>query len=469
MSKRSVAGRGRHDVAGAGEDVHLEDGLVRQSAAEAGRLDAQPAHGAAERDRAQLRHDVGDEPAGQGRVDEVLVGAHALDVGGLRLVVDRDHAAQAGDVESGRVGRGTRAEEVGGLLGQAHGLARGMPSYDARRRPTACGMLAPSAPSPAITRPTYRVGRTRSRARRPRVEAAVAAVEPGAQPRARPRRAGRRGSARGPRCPRRPRAGRASRRAVRWCGSSRSSASAARAWSPSTYAARPMRQVGQQLGGAGHLERPLRCGRGGAGRRRRPAVARASATWAPRKVNGTPSSIGGRPASLTARRLGVGGRRDVPEQLAAPQQGRPVDQPAARQWRRRSPGSAPARPRRRRAPGGAGRRARPGGPRTRRPGRCRAASRRATRGRRRGRRTRSTRAPSGGRPGSRSDPARGLRVASRWAVSRSPRSWAAIAEEAQQHRRPRRRAPCERAAALARPRSGPSGSVPMIEQERRDA
>ncbi len=51
---------------------------------EARRLDAEPGHCAAEGDGAQLRDDVRDQPVRQGRVDEVLVGAHALHVGGQR-------------------------------------------------------------------------------------------------------------------------------------------------------------------------------------------------------------------------------------------------------------------------------------------------------------------------------------------------------------------------------------------------
>ena len=80
-----------------------------QPVAEAGRLDAEPGDRAAERDRAQLRHHVRDQAVGQRRVDEVLVGAHALHVGGPRVAVDRDHAVQPGDVEARRRGRRPRA------------------------------------------------------------------------------------------------------------------------------------------------------------------------------------------------------------------------------------------------------------------------------------------------------------------------------------------------------------------------
>ncbi len=99
-----VARPGGDHLARAGEHVHLRDRLVRQSVAEAGRLDAEAGHGAAERDRAQLRHHHRDQSVRQGRVDEVLVGAHALHVGGAGRRVDLDHAGQAGDVEAGRGG-----------------------------------------------------------------------------------------------------------------------------------------------------------------------------------------------------------------------------------------------------------------------------------------------------------------------------------------------------------------------------
>ena len=82
MSNRSSPGPGRDHLAGAGEHVHLEHRLVRQPVAEAGRLDAEAGDRAAEGDRPQLRDDERDQPVRQGRVDEVLVGAHALHLGG---------------------------------------------------------------------------------------------------------------------------------------------------------------------------------------------------------------------------------------------------------------------------------------------------------------------------------------------------------------------------------------------------
>ena len=123
MSNRSSPGPGGHHLAGAGEDVHLLDRLVRQPAAEARRLDPEPGHRPAERDGLELRHDVRDQAVRQRRVDEVLVGAHALHLGGLALRVDLDDAVEAADVEPGGAAPGPGAEQVGGLLGQPHGFA----------------------------------------------------------------------------------------------------------------------------------------------------------------------------------------------------------------------------------------------------------------------------------------------------------------------------------------------------------
>ena len=119
-----VVGPGGDHLAGAGEDVELEDGVVRQPAAEARRLDAQPGDRAAEGDGAQLRHDQRDQPVRQRRVDEVLVGAHALHVGGPPRDVDRDHAVEARHVQPGCAGGDPRPEQVGRLLGQPHRRAR---------------------------------------------------------------------------------------------------------------------------------------------------------------------------------------------------------------------------------------------------------------------------------------------------------------------------------------------------------
>ena len=45
-------------------------------------------------------------------VDQPLVRAHALDVGGSGDRIDLEHAVEAADVETGDAGRGARAEQV---------------------------------------------------------------------------------------------------------------------------------------------------------------------------------------------------------------------------------------------------------------------------------------------------------------------------------------------------------------------
>ncbi len=93
----------RDDLAGSGEDVHLEHRLVRHPVAEGGRLDAQAGDRTSERDRLQLRDDERSEPEGQRRGHEVLVGAHPGDVGRPGHRVDLDDARQPGGVEAGGV------------------------------------------------------------------------------------------------------------------------------------------------------------------------------------------------------------------------------------------------------------------------------------------------------------------------------------------------------------------------------
>ena len=98
-----LAGRCCEHITGAGEDVHLEHRLVRQSIAERRRLDAEAGDGAAERDGLELRHHEGGEPVGQRRGDEVLVGAHAGHISRARLGIDRDDVRQPRGVEPRRV------------------------------------------------------------------------------------------------------------------------------------------------------------------------------------------------------------------------------------------------------------------------------------------------------------------------------------------------------------------------------
>ena len=156
-------GTGGDDLAGAGEDVHLEDRLVGQPAAEGRRLDAQTGHRSPERDGLELGDDERHEAVGQGGVDEPLVGAHALDVRRARDRVDRDDAVETRHVET-RGGRGRPgAEEVGRPLGQPH-----------RRRPAgwrgSCGPAArrPRRGLPPARRARPRASRTASPRRPPR-------------------------------------------------------------------------------------------------------------------------------------------------------------------------------------------------------------------------------------------------------------------------------------------------------------
>ncbi len=129
-------GAGRDDLARAGEDVHLQDRLVGQAAAERRRLDAEAGHRTAQGDGLELGHHQRRQSVGQGRLHEVLVGAHPLDVRGARLRVDRDHAPQPGHVQARCVGGGSGTEQVGRLLGEPDrrvrrdgAIARGEPAH----------------------------------------------------------------------------------------------------------------------------------------------------------------------------------------------------------------------------------------------------------------------------------------------------------------------------------------------------
>ena len=118
--------------------VHLEHRLVRQPVAEAGRLDAEAGDRAAERDRAQLRHDQRDQAVRQRGVDEVLVGAHALHLGGARRPGrprSRRSARRRRDRARSARSRGRKRLEV--RLASRTGAPGGIAAYDARRRCTA--------------------------------------------------------------------------------------------------------------------------------------------------------------------------------------------------------------------------------------------------------------------------------------------------------------------------------------------
>ena len=120
-----LAGRCGDHLARSGEDVELQHGLVRHPVAERRRLDAEPGDRAAERDGLQLRHDEGRQPVRQRRGDEVLVGAHAGDVGRARLGVHRDDVRQPRRVQPGGVGPGAGPEQVRSGLGQSNRGCRG--------------------------------------------------------------------------------------------------------------------------------------------------------------------------------------------------------------------------------------------------------------------------------------------------------------------------------------------------------
>ena len=128
----SPSGSGGDDLAGAGEHVQLQDRLVRQAVAERGRLDPEAGHRAAQRDGAQLRHHQRHQAVRQRRVDQVLVGAHALHVGGTAGRVDR---------RARRSGHSRRAPESGERTGDGTGWRCVWPAGQARpwapRRTTA--------------------------------------------------------------------------------------------------------------------------------------------------------------------------------------------------------------------------------------------------------------------------------------------------------------------------------------------
>lgn len=92
-----LVGGGPDDLAGPGEDVHLQDGLMGgQPVAERRRLDPpQPGDRAPpERDGLELRHHQRRQAVGQCGGDQILVGAHARHVGRARVRVDRDDIRQ---------------------------------------------------------------------------------------------------------------------------------------------------------------------------------------------------------------------------------------------------------------------------------------------------------------------------------------------------------------------------------------
>ena len=115
---------GGDDLPGPDEDVHRADRLVRQAVAEAARFDAQPGHRAAEGDGAQLRDDQRHDTPSQGRLDESLVGRHALHGRRPRVGVDVQHGGEAGAVQSGPARGRPGSEEIGRPFGQPGRLPR---------------------------------------------------------------------------------------------------------------------------------------------------------------------------------------------------------------------------------------------------------------------------------------------------------------------------------------------------------
>ena len=112
-----VGRRGEH-LAGAGQDVHLQHRLVRQTVAERGGLDAEPGDRPAERDRLQLRHHQRRQPVGQRGGDEVLVCTHPGHIGGPGVGIDRDDARQPRCVQAPDSVLGPRPEQVRRGFGQ---------------------------------------------------------------------------------------------------------------------------------------------------------------------------------------------------------------------------------------------------------------------------------------------------------------------------------------------------------------
>ncbi len=113
-----VVGPSDHGPSIPHEHLHLEHRLMRQPVAERRGLDAQPGHGAAERDRLELRHDERHQPVRQRGIDEALVRRHPLYVGGPGGGIDGQDAIELAYVQAGGGGTRPRPEEVRGLLGE---------------------------------------------------------------------------------------------------------------------------------------------------------------------------------------------------------------------------------------------------------------------------------------------------------------------------------------------------------------
>ena len=75
-----------------------------------------------EGDGLELGHHQRHQAVGQGGVDEMLVGGHALHVGGPSLSIHLDHPVEGRHVEAGAGSSGAGPEQIGRLLGQPHRL-----------------------------------------------------------------------------------------------------------------------------------------------------------------------------------------------------------------------------------------------------------------------------------------------------------------------------------------------------------
>src|SRR5680860_283887 len=115
-----VTGARGDDLPRPSEHVHLQDRLVREPVAKAGRLDAESGDRTPQGDGAQLRDDQRDHSVRQRDVDQALVGAHALHVGRPTVRIDREHALESADVEPGRTSPLAMPEQVGGSLREPH-------------------------------------------------------------------------------------------------------------------------------------------------------------------------------------------------------------------------------------------------------------------------------------------------------------------------------------------------------------
>ena len=145
-----VVGGGADDAAVAGQDLHLDDRLVRHPVAQRSGLDAQPGDRPAEGDRLELRDHQRHQPVPQRRVAQVLVSGHAADPGGAGgpgrcPARDRRRRRPARPRPprppgpSGRcrgTGRGSRCAWPGGRESRAAARRRSRAAWP--RRPRAC-------------------------------------------------------------------------------------------------------------------------------------------------------------------------------------------------------------------------------------------------------------------------------------------------------------------------------------------